>query len=164
MGLDIIAVRNAKPVKGCRTSDCSMEHQKLTVDKTFMEVADGLADGSCWTAMPHDIFEFRAGSYSGYNEWREMLSQAMLGVSPEMVWTHAKKFKAKPFYELINFADCEGTIGATTSKKLNDDFLSHMAQARKVSLKKGDSYFYEKFIAWEKAFAMAADGGFVRFH
>lgn len=32
---------------------------------------------------------FRAGSYSGYNEWRDWLSNTMLGMSAREVWNAA---------------------------------------------------------------------------
>jgi hypothetical protein len=163
MGLDITAISHAARVEGCHAEDCSLEHHKVYVNPAFPERADGLPDGSCWTARGLDRFDFRAGSYSGYNYWRDSLSKMALGVPSSDVFGN-EAYRGKPFYELIDFADNEGTIGSATSKKLHADFMGHMEQARQFAIAQGVDYFYEKFLEWEKAFAMAADGGFVDFH
>jgi hypothetical protein len=106
-----------------------------------------------------EAYNFRAGSYSGYNEWRGDLSQLMLGVSARTVWGREEEFKDKPFYELINFSDCEGIIGPVVARKLAADFAAHQT--------KTDAYYdwwRRKYADWRKAFELAADGGLVEFH
>lgn len=55
---------------------------------------------------------FRAGSYGGYNQWRTYLSQIF----------NSEQDPARPFYELIYFADNEGTITAGAARNLLADF------------------------------------------
>ncbi len=112
---------------------------------------------------------FRAGSYSGYNWWREQLSKLALRVAPSSVWKTPKKFAAKPFFELINFSDAEGVIGSTTSAKLARDFADHEVKLAKLAdtkIKDADErgYFLESYGDWRRAFELAARGGFVIFH
>lgn len=96
---------------------------------------------------------FRAGSYSGYNRWREWLAKTMLGVTPETVWENYSDWEGKPFAELINFFDSNGIIGPHTSKRLFDAFESHRDKA-------GAEQTYMDF---HEAFRMAANGGCVMF-
>lgn len=94
-------------------------------------------------------FEFRAGSYSGYNRWRSNL----------------EKFKGDvAFQELIDFADNEGVIGGVLSKKLFNDFKRYYDEAKRYSEEIKDEWFIEKYKDWMKAFEYASDNGAVDFH
>lgn len=65
-----------------------------------------------------------------------------------------------PFSELINFSDCEGTIGTAVSKKLAEDFAAFQAAADAVT----DFHDFAKLYAGlRKIFETAARGGFVIF-
>lgn len=103
---------------------------------------------------------FRAGSYSGYNIWREQLSKAILGVDPLVVWNNLDNFKGAPFVELINFSDCEGYIGPIVSTKLLADFKQHWTDFSALA----DTYSGAKYNDWLEGFELAADNGFVEFH
>jgi hypothetical protein len=67
--------------------------------------------------------------------------------------------KVKPFYELINFSDCEGIIGPEVSTKLYNDFVKF-----EVVAKNEEEYFYRKYKDWMKAFKVASNKGVVSFH
>lgn len=74
--------------------------------------------------------------YSTYNAWREQLAM-IAGYTPVLcpdrnrlrhdaaVWAAG----SGPFYELINFSDCEGTIGTDVAKKLVGDFVKYRSVA-----------------------------------
>lgn len=100
-------------------------------------------------------YRFRAGSYGSYNQWRATLA-SMAGYKPVEAWDGQCEEKA--FVELVNFSDCEGVIGAKTSKKLAQDFAAHDDQA-----KLENEYFYQTYCNFRKAFDMAANGGAVKF-
>lgn len=112
------------------------------------------------------FYNFRAGSYHGYNAWRAELSQMTLGCSPNIVWNSPKTFAGKPFVELIDFSDCEGTIGPEVSAKLARDFDKHETLARTFASKSSEDgdLFLAKYYDWQKAFHLAADHGAVSFH
>lgn len=111
-----------------------------------------------------DRYGFHAGSYSGYNVWREQLSQFALKKSPEAVWG-GPGLKG-PFVELIWFSDCEGVIGPVVAAKLAKDFSDFQDRANEYAnqdVSDGD-YWLEHYNDWRKAFELAAQNGAVEFH
>lgn len=64
----------------------------------------------------------------------------------------------KPFYELIFFSDCEGTIGYEICKKLYGDFV----EFDKISSMQ-DENFYNTYSKFKEAFRVASDNGVVVF-
>lgn len=107
-----------------------------------------------------DRFGFRAGSYSGYGQWRNELAELALGVPAKQVWTNRAGYAGCAFYELIDFSDCEGVIGTVACAKLAADFDRFHGKADQHE----DEYFRRKYADWRKAFHLAADGGYVDFH
>lgn len=112
-------------------------------------------------------FNFRAGSYSGYYEFRNTL--AKIAGYPEHYSERRNTTDnfsyccciatEGPFYELINFSDCEGTIDFKISEKLYKDFVNYHDIA-----KEQDYFFlttYENFMC---AFEIAKNNGAVSFH
>lgn len=125
--------------------------------------AEGLKDGAIYEVGGGG--DFRAGSYSGYNEWREELAK-MAGYpvtatdsSRHLHSAGAWTADGGPFWELIHFSDCDGVIGPVVSAKLAKDFAEYQAKADEIG-----GYFAEKYADWRKAFETAAQGGFVDFH
>lgn len=160
MGPDIQAFSQCRFV-GPAVDDDYDEHEDhvlIYVLAPFLDRLDGSPQG--WYAVDGQRTYFRAGSYSGYNEWREQLCRAALGVFPRAIWDDPEGFAGKPFVELINFADNEGSIGPKTSAKLLTDFEQYPDLPSLV----GDDYFERKYSAWRDAFALASDDGFVVFH
>ena len=110
---------------------------------------------------------FRAGSYSGYNEWRNQLSLCMLNLSAEKIWESEPDdggSSGRPFVELIHFSDCEGFIGPKTSAKLAADFAANEVKAQRYSEAQGEDWFYTKYKDWMAAFQCASSNGIVRLH
>lgn len=68
--------------------------------------------------------EFRAGSYSTYNYWRDDLAQ--------LTEEDDQGRNVEPFHDLVHFSDCEGYLGAATCAKLAASFerLRPRAEAR----------------------------------
>lgn len=175
MGLDITAYRRLKPAPGAETDDDGypvdsnhhvMFRQGLLdwTEKNWPGRAGTLTAGIYSFA---DSFRFRAGSYGGYNEWRNELAKFACGKTAEEVWASSQH---GPFVELISFADNEGTIGAEVSAKLAKDFADNLSRAvdhagTLHSIMSGDGdWWLISYKNWLKAFEMAADGGAVNFH
>ena len=163
MGLDITAVSQA--VKTDLTFEQYDEdsalwdtHEHIWEETDFPARADGLPAGVY--RVDGETLGFRAGSYGGYNAWRDTLSRTMLGVSAETVWANRQGYQEAPFYPLIDFSNCEGVIGPQTSALLARAFARFAAKAAAVP----DDYWREKYALWHRAFTLAADHGFVRFH
>jgi hypothetical protein len=160
MGLDIVAHRQLAP---------SDEGFRLSPNiPCFAPRAEGVDMAALYSSAQD--FHFRAGSYGGYNTWRENL--AKLAGYPATEWRdhdgettmkHAAacwRGAAGPFSELINFADNEGTIGPIVAKKLAADFAQFEDQAKATD----DAWFIDRYGEWKLAFEIAADGGAVEFH
>jgi hypothetical protein len=169
MGLDIIAYRGlAGPIisndadNGCYTAEN---------DIGFIARGEGIQAGATYSSCAEE-FHFRAGSYSGYNEWREALAK-MAGypavadaTEPVPTSKHGHTHSAGawgmtqgPFWELINFSDCNGTIGPRVAAKLLRDFIEYQS----VADLHPESWFQSLYFEWRHAFEMAADGGAVVF-
>ena len=165
MGLDITAYRRVKRI-GDATSWDDYENRFdwrvatfVPSDQDFQERTPPIA-GGVYARNEGDLFEFRAGSYSGYNDWREELSKMAMGVVPQVVWVNPERYQGLPFFELIHFSDCEGIIGTDACKRLAEDFATWQEKADAIN----DDWFQSKYALWRKAFEWASDGGFVRFH
>jgi hypothetical protein len=165
MGLDVTAYSNVHKVDSA-AYDGDEGYRFVTAypSSGFPDQADdvnGIYD------YEGDSFSFRAGSYSGYNRFRESIAFLALGVSPKTIWENTEAYKNKPFFELINFSDCEGVIGPVTSAKLFQDFKDFEAEIEKKSIAGhggASEWFMESYRNWMKAFEIAADSGFVKLH
>lgn len=168
MGLDITAYRGLTAITnpqvyedGSPRNNSSQWIDQQVIDWTednWPGRSEGLSVGYyVWD----DTFGFCAGSYSGYNHWRQQLARYAGYESAEHVW-HTKP--TGPFVELIDFADNEGFIGPIVSKKLARDFSDHKSAIVKKALSDRDEYFIQQYLAWEKCFEVAAEGGCVEFH
>lgn len=179
MGLDITAYEGLTKLEGVKYIEGEVYNHSLEAldyddyalvahhNPYFPGRADDLDDKGVYNAA--DSFGFRAGSYGGYNAWRNQL--AKLAGYPEgtyreygrdwpshcvACWDGAEG----PFSELIHFSDCEGVLGAAVSKKLAADFAAFDDAAKAT----GDEHFYALFREWRKAFDMASNGGAVSLH
>lgn len=131
-----------------------------------------------------------AGAYSGYNRWREGLAllagislkmfypegvdpiaAVVMGICPRLTldhwWAECEEIEARgetppvPFWQLIHFSDCEGTLGPAVCKSLADDF-DRLADKAATHL---DDEWREFYGEMRSGFRAAADsGGWVGFH
>lgn len=109
-------------------------------------------DGGCYEKTPEtETFGFRAGSYRGYGQRRSLLANLF---NPE-------RRPELPFYELIYFADNEGTIGPEAAADLLTDFREHEAAYRAAA---ADYHKYGFYANFTRACELAADGGLIDFH
>jgi hypothetical protein len=176
MGLDISYCRNLKKL------DCVFNEDGCPIDPTTREELDyemhvylnphfvGRSEpleSGYYTG--EDREGFRAGSYGGYNAWREDL--AKLAGYPALQEERYGQVSLRhdagaqdagkgPFYELIYFSDCEGTIGPVVSAKLAKDFADFQEKANSF----GDDYWRKKYGEWRLAFETASENGAVSFH
>jgi hypothetical protein len=132
---------------------------RFWVNLDFPIQAAGISEGVLYE--PADKFSFRAGSYSGYNRWRDQLARIAGFADDSDAWENGPQ--GKPFYELIHFSDCEGVIGPTIAAKLAKDFADNQPHADAFVGPESD-WFQTKYADWRKAFEMASDNGAVSFH
>lgn len=110
-----------------------------------------------------ESMSFRAGSYGGYNAWRDDLARFASGISAEQYWAHSNGIDL-PFYELINFADNEGTIGWVAAKDLLEDFTTHHDAYVLAHAGPDGDYDIERYDDWTQACFLAANYGLIDFH
>lgn len=110
---------------------------------------------------------FCAGSYGGYGYYRNALSDCFLDLKKDLAayptdenyWERLAKMTDVPFYELINFADNEGSIGPVAAEKL---YHNHV-EGRDAFLKHSPDYIH-LYDNWTHAFDLARNDGLVHFH
>jgi hypothetical protein len=160
MGLDITAMSEVE-----RVDDGSEDHEDVSRlwDGGFEGRLAPLEKGA-YRSVGEEA-SFRAGSYGGYNEWREHLAAMALGMTPERLWTLVKTDPtfAGPFVEQINFTDCDGTIGPTASAKLAKDYADFTERAEEYGKRVGCEWFFPRYKQWRAAFDVAAPNGVVLF-
>ena len=137
------------------------------INPDFPGRADDLEDGAVYSY--EECGQGWGASYRNYNIWRESLAR-MAGYPATMIsdnfgcgtrslhaaacWDGAEG----PFSELINFSDCEGTIGAIVSAKLAKDFQDWDEKAQAVG-----QAFYATYKIFQGIFEYASDHGAVVF-
>ena len=131
MGLETIAISKAKWLRRwCNEDDDSADSVYYVGTTDFRR--DGMKCGVYGVGKGGRTFDGWDGPYSIYNEWRRELCLLALGVEPEEVWSHPRRFRGKPFVELIDFPDSGNCcIGPKTSAKLYRDFVAFAAKAKK---------------------------------
>lgn len=177
MGLDITAYRKLEEVRPVAGDEDGYDEGLASFyeSKDFPGRFEGLKEGVFYRAA--EEHGFRAGSYSGYSAWRDWLAKLAgypaAGAEPSDdsfrdiyrkhhphaadVW----KRDSGPFYELINFTDCDGTLGPVVAAKLAKDFAEYDERAKAAA---DPDWYYDLYCEWRKAMEMAADGGAVDFH
>lgn len=103
-------------------------------------------------------FDFRAGSYSGYNLFRNELCISANNIKAEELWD--LKDESLKFYWLINFTDCDGYIGTSYCSILYEEFCKYEED---VKLKLND-YFHQTYDNFKESFRLGRDNGLVSFH
>lgn len=177
MGLDISAYKqltkldalfdeSGEPVNPV-TREPIDEYMKAWENPDFPGRAEGLESGAIYSYA--DAMDGGSMGYGSYNGWREKLAK-LAGYPAEEFERFGKKetrhdagawaATSGPFWELINFSDCEGTIGHVVAAKLAKDFAEHDARAKEAY----DGHFYSAYQLLREAFEFASDNGAVRFH
>ncbi len=98
-------------------------------------------------------------SYGGHNRLRDLLATTFIGVPATDVWANPADYYDAPFYELVNFADNEGTIGPVAAAAFTADFDA--GADKWADLFADDDLDW--YTGWTKIAHTAADTGIIRF-
>jgi hypothetical protein len=171
MGLDITAHKGLKKVNIDKAlledEDFEPEDGNFSfyINPNYAHIAKNINTNLIYEA--DKTIGFRAGSYGGYNVWREQLAKLAGYPAKEDYDGHQKHSAtvwhnpvAGDFLEIINFSDCEGIIGSEISQKLAKDFEKYQNSANEL----GDERFLDLYNTWREAFELASDNGCVEFH
>lgn len=165
MGLDITAYAIANRI-GNSADEPGYGQANLCVAWSPHNQHDGLEPGLYEVTGE---FDFRAGSYSGYNEFRNILAKSLGWDSAEACWRDDPL--SKPLGKLINFGDNEGFFGPTSSAELaeqmrahGESFVAYVATLPDDFSPEYRDYLKSRYTLFEKAFTLAANSGAVKFH
>lgn len=147
MGLDIYLLTEARLVAPAapdpdgiyrRPDGVDEEAMLIHTDPGYEDRLDGQERG--W--YDGDRERIKGFSYGGYSEFREILTRAVLGVEPEVVWAARKQaheqpgaispYVGRPFVDLIDFSDSEGAFAPEHCRRLAEDFRSYRTEVLKA--------------------------------
>jgi hypothetical protein len=178
MGLDITAYSDMALTEPHPSSEddpgwCWIDgHQQTFAYQGFEQSFRGLADpdeifqkdfigGRCYEpTAATETYRFSAGSYGGYNQWRDQLSLTMAGCTAKHIWMNRDDYRDAPFFELICFADNEGCIGPDAAKDLLADFRAGTDRW----FTEVDPIARQRYGDWTRACELASRNGFIDFH
>lgn len=103
----------------------------------------------------HAVQHMLAHSYGNYSRWRNQLAELAGYASAADAWGN---HSGGPFWELINFSDCQGTLGTLVCAKLAQDFAQFQAAADAHP----DEYFRADYNSMRAGFELAATDGAVK--
>ena len=102
---------------------------------------------------------FRAGSYSGFGQFRELLASSanivldnMVGFGGKTEWT-----EEEPFYELIYHSDCDGELTSMDCESLMEDFTDERRDAFIETVGEEDKYHIGRYDLWEQFIRRCAE-------
>jgi len=161
MGLDISAYSKIERVE-------DEDEARVFIRRGMPEndQAQDIEEGMFTDSHVCESHHFRAGSYSGYNDFRNLLCEIMHGIPAKELWSKPQVFKSKEFYNLINFSDCEGHFGPASAKKLHEDFVKYREKfVRGVENKEPyEGYYTRVYDDFMLGFEIASKGGVLIFH
>lgn len=173
MGLDISYYSSWEPYpEEVRDWDHAEEIEDTTGARLF-KVYNGADFEARASDMPAGKFVtakyvhgFRAGSYSGYNHWRQRFCLAANDILPEVLWAMPEEEAQNYlFWEFIHFSDCEGVLGPACCQRLHEQMETHYEKIRKEFEEGPDAAWNLRLLdEWRKAFRVAAGKGMIRFH
>lgn len=162
MGLDIRVYSQLKDTG--RPFDWDTDEGKAFISNNHPDFAQ-----RCVEFTPRNAFKYEGelhayiGAYSYYGAWRDQLAK-LAGYPPvggrlrpysEGAWAATEG----PFWELIDFTDCDGVLGTAVCQKLAKDFAAYEESARRL----GDEDFLYTYLQFKAAVELASDGGAVVF-
>jgi hypothetical protein len=161
MGLDISAYSKIEKVH-------DEDEARIFIRRNIPELdqSQDIEEGSYAPSSDCEEHHFRAGSYSGYNDFRNLLCVIMHGVPAAELWEKPEVFEGKEFYNLINFSDCEGYFGPTNSKKLHEDFVKHRDKfvSNIADKEPYEGYYTRVYDDFLLGFEITSKGGVLLFH
>ena len=134
MGIGITGISKAAllPCTGGEENDPECAEEHITVDTPGRGKGKDAVKPGCYVPGRGGREYSLEFNYAAYDGWIRRLSLMALGVEPREAWNHSRRFRGKPFVELIAFPDTGGgAIGPITSAKLYGDFVAFAPGAKR---------------------------------
>ena len=172
MGLDIGAFKNVRKAENQYLDEdgdpVEGNGRRVCINDNFPGRYSEFED--CSVVLYDDYGHFYSRSYGTYNRWRNDLAklagyplteyEGYMGESRKGYAAGAWDCDSGPFWELINFSDCEGDIGPSICAKLAIDFANYQDKANATQ----DEDFITSYNNIRAAFDYASGNGIVSFH
>lgn len=114
-----------------------------------------------------ESLDFRAGSYGGYGIFRGMIADLAMGVNTyhdRSIFNDINAYRDEPFWEFVNFSDCEGVMGPQCCENLYLDFTTYrddwVAKVNAADF----NWYVDLYDQWTQAFNLGRQDGIVSFH
>lgn len=159
MGLDVSAYSKVTLIAASGTPACDWDkldngnRADLYNNSDFTERAGGMVEGIYDAEGCVRVF---SSGYGHYNRFREQVA-ALVGKTCNEMWQVDTK---GPFWEFVNFSDCEGFIGTTVCAKLADDFERY----HDIAKNRLDTWELKQYESFMRAFRLASVAGVVWYH
>lgn len=125
------------------------------------DYVNGLVGGDCYATTDVTESSHWGTSYGGHNRWREELARfATDGKHGAPDFWNDTVGPETPFYEVINFADNEGSIGPEAARDLLGDFRTH----RDAYAAQAEDYDLGHYDKWLRGCELASQDGLISFH
>jgi hypothetical protein len=171
MGLDILAISKLRLMTPEVKAALDRLPELSTDDEPVLTVTDrtkkedccrclDMTNGDYYKTAESEEYDFSAGSYSSYSDFRKEISETFLNSTPARVWSSPQSYQGQPFYELVDFSDCEGVIGTEVCAKLHKDFVEGR---EKFKSEVDSSWSMGRYDNWTKALEIAKDDGIIVF-
>jgi hypothetical protein len=165
MGLDTSGIRNLRRVENPTEQQIEDGYVfRFYVHEGIFERTQEGVDPNAYYHVSDahaDYFSGPGYSYGSHMGFRRALAK-LVGVDADDIWDGI--VTDCPFYDLINYSDCEGTIGPAACKRLASNF-AEFSSAMEASADFPD-VLKSRYRQWAEMFAWCADAedGHVEFH
>lgn len=169
MGLDVTAYSKLKKVPKNKWSRYSKDtlfdvawNNEWGIFYMIPELKEYADDVEAYIPYEYeDELYLRAGSYSGYRQWTEMLKEIATTIGYDV------NKPDSPFQPFLSYDAVEGVVGATHAKLFFMDFIKNRQLAHtyaRMHFGAEAQWFSEKYDEWMNVCELAADGGAIQYH
>lgn len=158
MSEDEIQYEEYKDEDGVVLDRYPLNGREFHINSDFPHAAKDIIPNAVYTF--EEKYGWHSGSYSGYNQWRSLISQVAGWENDQDAWDNGQV--GDPFFELIMFSDCEGTLGTQVCKKLLQDFINF--EDKYNNMIGENSYYKDLYQEWKTGLELAAQNGAIKFH
>ena len=106
-----------------------------------------------------DVYSFRAGSYSGFNDFRTWLAGIVsVDINKFIGYGGTKDWDGIPFEEFLYHSDCDGELNTEQCLELYGDFCMYLMVAGNNNNDEEHEYYFDTYMDFFNSFKMVKNG------